>query len=71
MQQQQQTLAPHETLELHELLRSQMAGVKKLESSLSMIQDQDLAALVQADVQTKKQQLRDIQQFVNSHNLIQ
>ncbi len=36
-----------------------------------MIQDQDLAALVQADVQTKKQQLRDIQQFVNSHNLIQ
>lgn len=71
MQQQQQALAPHETLELHELLQSQMAGVKKLESSLSMIQDQDLTALVQADVQTKKQQLRDIQQFVNSHNLIQ
>lgn len=68
---QQQTLAPHETLELHELLRSHIAGIKKLETSLSIIQDQDLAALAQADVQAKKQQLHDIQQFVNSNNFVQ
>lgn len=69
--QQQQTLAPHETLELHELLKSHIAGIKKLATSLSMIQDQDLAALAQAELQAKKQQLRDIQQFISSNNLVQ
>lgn len=69
--QQQTTLAPHEILQLHEILGSQMISTKKLESSSSAIQDQELAAFVQEMVNVKKQQMQDIQQFVNSNQIIQ
>ncbi|KLU62974.1 hypothetical protein CEB3_c06370 [Peptococcaceae bacterium CEB3] len=69
--QQQTTLAPHEILELHEILGSEMVCAKKMESGLSAIQDQELSAFVQDTVNAKKQQIRDIQQFVNSNQIIQ
>lgn len=65
------TLADHELFELHELLRSNIAGTKKLESTLSMVQDPQLASFIQDSVNTAKQKMREIQQFVNSNKIVQ
>jgi len=65
------SLADHEMLELHELLRSEIAGIKKLESTLSQVQDPQLASFIQDSVNVKKQKIREIQQFLNANQILQ
>lgn len=69
--QQQTTLAPHEMLELREILDSDMTCTKKLESTVIALQDPELTTFVQDLVNVKKQEMRDIQQFVNSNQIVQ
>lgn len=65
------TLADHEMLELHELLRSNIADTKKLESTLGMVQDPQLASFIQDSANTARQKMREIQQFINSNKIVQ
>lgn len=65
------TLANHEMLELHELLRSNIADTKKLESTLGMVQDPQLASFIQDSVNAARQKMREIQQFINSNKIVQ
>lgn len=67
----QTSLADHEMLELHELLHSQISAAKKLESTLSMVQDPQLASFIQDAVNSAKQQMHEIQQFVNANKIVQ
>lgn len=69
--QQQTTLALHEMLELSEILDSHLICTKKLESTMTALQDPEFSAFVQELVNVKKQQMRDIQQFVNSNQIVQ
>lgn len=48
------TLFPHETLELKDLLSSDLIIAKKLEQKISMVQDGELKAYIERCLSTKK-----------------
>lgn len=56
-------LAPHEVLELHELVRTDAICLKKLETGVSMVQDSALKSLMQNSSQQKRQFLDDAGTF--------
>jgi similar to spore coat protein len=59
-------VAPHEILELHELLNLNILGVKKLNASVSMVQDETLKNLMQNSINGKKMKIQELQNFINS-----
>lgn len=59
-------LAPHEILELHELLNTNILGVKKITASMSMVQDENLKNIMQNSLNEKKTRIQEIQNFINS-----
>ena len=59
-------LAPHETLELHELLSTDSAGIKKLASCISNIRDQDLKNYLQNYLSFKKDNMEAIQKLIDT-----
>jgi similar to spore coat protein len=62
---QRTTLAPHEALELHEIIRSEVTAVTKIQASLAMVQDNDMKSFMQTCLQTKQDALRQYQNFYN------
>ena len=61
-------LAPHETLELHEIIRSEVTAATKIQASLAMVQDRDMKAFMQTCLDTKQNALRQYQEFYSSVN---
>lgn len=43
----QNTLAPHETLELHEILRFKQTEFKKLKTNMALVKDEKLISLME------------------------
>ncbi len=60
-------LAPHETLELHELLSTSIIGVKKATATLNMVNDQELKNFLTSSLDGKKINLRELQEFVKEN----
>jgi hypothetical protein len=56
-------LAPHEALELHEIIRSEVVGTKRLKAGMALVQDNELRAFMQNTLQMKKDTLTDFKQF--------
>lgn len=56
-------LTSHEVLELHEIIRSEVLGVKKIQASLLMVADPDLTSFMQRSMQFKKDTLTSYQAF--------
>ena len=56
-------LAPHEMLELHEIINSEVTCTKKLQASLGMVTDPDLQLFMERSIQLKKDTLRKYQEF--------
>lgn len=61
-------LAPHETLELHELISTDSAEIKKLASTLTNIRDQDLKNYFQNYITFKKDNIEAIQKLIDTIN---
>lgn len=59
-------LAPHELLELHELINTEIVGAKKAQASLSMVQDEELKGFIQDSLNSKKSSLEQMQQFLST-----
>ena len=59
-------LAPHETLELHELLSSDSAQIKKLSSIISNIKDQDLKIYLDTYLDFKKDNFEGIEKLLDT-----
>lgn len=64
-------LAPHEALELREVLSSQINGAKKLKTNISMVNDTELKSFMQKCLNAKKGNIESIQQFLNNKIQIQ
>ncbi|MDP4087725.1 MAG: hypothetical protein Q8930_00490 [Bacillota bacterium] len=64
---QNNTLAPHEMLELRELLSNEVLGMKKLQVSMSIVKDEELKAYMQKSMDTKKNNICSIQDFIASN----
>ncbi|KUO62578.1 MAG: hypothetical protein APF84_02180 [Gracilibacter sp. BRH_c7a] len=43
----QDTLAPHETLELHEILRFKQTEIKKIKANMALVEDEKLRSYMQ------------------------
>ncbi|MEW9097231.1 MAG: hypothetical protein AB2417_19335 [Clostridiaceae bacterium] len=56
----QTKLAPHETLELHELLSSSVFGVKKANATLNMVNDEELKNFLQTSLNSKKSSIQEL-----------
>lgn len=60
-------LAPHETLELHELLSTSVLGVKKANANLNMVNDQELKNFLQTSLNSKKSSIQELQGFLKQN----
>jgi hypothetical protein len=59
-------IAPHEILELHELLNTNILNAKKLTAAASMVQDENLKKLMDNSLNTKKARIQELQNFINT-----
>lgn len=57
----QQTLAPHESMELHELLNFKTICLAKSKMMQGLVFDKDLKALMQRDVEQNMNAIQDLQ----------
>ncbi|WP_027624192.1 hypothetical protein [Clostridium lundense] len=60
-------LAPHETLELHELLTTSVLAAKKTNATLSMVNDQELKNFLQCSLDSKKATIQELQDFLKQN----
>lgn len=56
-------LAPHEALELHEVLRTEALSATKAQAMLPMVGDADLKALMQDSLQRKLVRIERMREF--------
>lgn len=73
MAQSSTTAAPHEMLELHELMRSEVIAIKKLKTSMPLVSDGDLKACMEQALTMKKNTLNQCEQlyFKMQHQRLQ
>jgi similar to spore coat protein len=68
--QNEKELAPHETLEVHELLRTEITGYKKLQAIIPMVQDEELKQFMKDTLTTKQSNIEQIHQFITAQGLM-
>lgn len=54
-------LAPHEAIEVRELISQEMLGIKKISASINMVNDSELKNFMQDSLASKKTALQNIQ----------
>ncbi|NGQ97067.1 hypothetical protein G3578_18160 [Brevibacillus sp. SYP-B805] len=57
-----QRFAPHECLEVHELVAAKAICVEKAQAYLSQVTNPQLKALIQQDIGTARQHIQQLQQ---------
>ena len=60
------SLAPHEILELHELISGEIVSLKRTQASMSMVNDNELKNYMQQCLNSKKTAIQQIQNFINT-----
>ncbi len=62
--QKEKALSPHEALELHDLMRSEIISYKKLYTDINMVEDNELKEFIKDSMSFKRQYIEQLQQFV-------
>lgn len=65
------TLAPHEILELKELMDSDIICAKKIQSSITIVEDEDLKSYMKRCLYSKKENISQLQSFIETNLNIQ
>ena len=60
-------LAPHEILELRELMDTNIIGIKKVQASIPMIEDDELKSFVEKCLESKKENINSMQTFIENN----
>lgn len=60
-------LTNHELLELHELFTNEIIGVKKDQVNISMVQNEELKNFVQESLNTRKNTIQQMQNYINQN----
>ncbi|MGE5396249.1 MAG: hypothetical protein ACM3MK_01790 [Chitinophagales bacterium] len=60
----QKRLAPHEMLELHEILSFKTLCASKASAMMSMAQDPEIKKLLQDDISSSKQHIQRLEDFL-------
>ncbi|WP_315071724.1 hypothetical protein [uncultured Clostridium sp.] len=61
------SLAPHEMLELRELMDTNIISAKKMQTSISMIKDDELKSFMEKCLDSKKENLNSMQTFIENN----
>lgn len=64
-------LAPHEMLELRELMDIDIIGAKKIQASIPMVEDDELKSFMERCLDSKKENLNSMQNFIQNNLNIQ
>ena len=59
----QDTLAPHETLELHEILRFKQIEVKKIETNMAMVKGEKLSSYMKDCLESSRSFIEELRGF--------
>jgi hypothetical protein len=59
-------LAPHEMLELRELMDTNLIGAKKIKASMPMVQDDELKSFMEKCLDSKKDNLNSMQTYIEN-----
>ena len=62
-------MAPHETLELHEIIQNEVACARKLQANIKRIQDQELKNFMQNSLQAKRETLSEFKSLYYGRKL--
>jgi similar to spore coat protein len=54
-------LAPHEAIEIRELISQEMLGIKKISASINMVDDNELKNFMEDSLAAKKTALQNIE----------
>jgi hypothetical protein len=60
-------LAPHEIMGLIELIDTNLIGAKKIQSSISMIKDEELKSFMEKSLSNKKDNIDLIKTFIENN----
>ncbi|MGE5627410.1 MAG: hypothetical protein ACM3X7_04740 [Solirubrobacterales bacterium] len=60
----QNRLAPHETIEVRELINQEMLGIKKVNASINMVNSPELKSFMQDSITCKQNALKNIKSAV-------
>lgn len=61
------SLAPHEILELRELMDTDVIGAKKMQASMPMVNDDELKSFMERCLDSKKDNINSIQNFIENN----
>lgn len=61
------SLAPHEILELRELMDTDIIGAKKMQASISMVHDDELKSFMERCLDNKKDNINSMQNFIENN----
>lgn len=65
-----QQLAPHETMEVHELLNFKTTAVMKAKFLQGVVFDQKIKQLMERDVETSVRQIRELEELYSKSQLV-
>lgn len=60
-------LAPHEMIELREIMDTNVIGAKKIQASMPMVEDDELKSFMERCLDSKKENLSSMQTFVENN----
>lgn len=60
-------LAPHEMIELRELMDTCLVGAKKIQATMPMVNDSELKAFMERCLKTKKDNIKSMQTFIEQN----
>ncbi|ABR36721.1 hypothetical protein [Clostridium beijerinckii] len=59
-------LAPHEMIELRELMDTNIIGAKKIQASMAMVDDGELKSFMEKCLDSKKENINSMQDFIEN-----
>lgn len=62
-------LAPHETIQLRELMSNSILGFKSMQTSLNMVSNPKLKSFINNTLNSKKASIEEMHNFVNKVNM--
>ncbi|HVI40960.1 MAG TPA: hypothetical protein VM577_09890 [Anaerovoracaceae bacterium] len=69
--QKEKAIAPHEALELHELLRSEITGYRKLQTTITKAEDNELKEFMKESMNFKRENIEQLQNFIAAQGKMQ
>lgn len=64
-------LTPHEMIELREIIDSNMIGAKKIQASMTMVDDDELVDFMERCLSNKKENISNIENFIENNFNVQ